>query len=162
MAKLKIDSGYQRPRHGPDCQDQIANFLVTETDKILEKSDFNGKIPKKDLISASEYASRLANLTPAHVSHIDVMTRGSGLRSFKSMLKYDKLYQFPGNELCLVERQGRERMFYHSAVERLALGDEPKEFTIKMNDLLQRARTQNYFEAIKLREMLQVIGFLHR
>ena len=42
------------------------------------------------------------------------------------------------------------------------MGNEPKEFSIKLNDFLKRARTQNYFDAIKLREMLQVIGFLHR
>ena len=57
------------------------------------------------------------------------------------MQKYDKSYKFPGNELLLIERQGRERLFYHASVERLELGNEPKEFSIKMNDFLKRART---------------------
>ena len=61
MTKLISDAGYQRPKHGPDCQEQIANFLVTETDRILDKSDFKGKILQKDLISVSEYASRLSS-----------------------------------------------------------------------------------------------------
>ena len=113
----------------------------------------NGQpIYEQYLINPSEYMSRIANSTQAHVLHLEWLSKQDKLTYYETKRDEDPIwFEIKAQELLLWERQGRDSMYFKAVADW-------KELSGKLDRYFKKLRDEQSFNVCQVPQFLKKAG----